>query len=389
MNTATIHYFSQLVYLNLPPGLRPEDSPTVEAVVYYYRSVPLGRQLLEKRFGAIPAELEQWKQMLDQTPAELGAYRIVDILNDNAPDQSGFYGCAYQSPGGERVVAFRGSEMLGNPRFRNDYETDFSLIYCRPTRQQTMVDAYWSRFGGGGEKLWVTGHSLGGNLAAYGAMAAPSSVRSRIVRCLSFNGPGFCPEFIDRYRAALAELGDRLVLYQNRGDIVSSLLESPVVPFLADTTFEPAELENPTVSDYLYPHSNFVFATDDKGELLPAPHGKKSGLCQAVHTLSQLLLLLPLQNREELVNLALELIYGTEDPIDGKHKALTAMGSYLVKNLSGHLGAGDLAKAAYAAAMLLGKEKTGALLKSMEEEKPVLSRLAEALLFLLDLPKRA
>lgn len=388
MNTAAVHYFSQFVYLNLPPGTSPDSAPTVGDIAYYYTKTEQGRAILNRRFQGIAKELALWQTMLEETPHGLAGWQVADILNDNAPSRSGFYGCAFLSPSGERVVAFRGSEMLGNPRYRNDWETDFALIYCEKTAQHRLVDDYWSRYGGRKGTFWLTGHSLGANLAIYGAFSAPGPVRERLAGCLAFNGPGFCPEFTQRYKPALAELGDRLVLYQNKDDIVSSLLENPVQPLIAATAFDPAQLEHPTVSDYLYPHSNFMYRWDEAGEILPEPTGKKSAFCEAVHTLSEMLLLLPLKNREELVTMALDLLYGTADPAAGKKDTVTAIASYLARNLAGHAGVWELTKAAYAAAMLLGKVETETAPQLPEQEKPEMSGIAGALLFLLDVPRR-
>lgn len=385
MNTATVHFFSQFVYLNPPPDGR--DAITVGDTAYFYRRTELGQRLLEKRFGGIPEEYALWKEYLDSMPEELRDWRLTDILDDNAPSRSGFYGCAFLSPGGERVVAFRGSEMLGNPRYKNDYITDFALILCEKTPQQAMVDLYWSKYADTPGELWVTGHSLGGNLAAYGAMAAPAALRARIKGALCFNAPGFCREFIEGYQAALDDLGGRLTLYQNRYDIVSSLLDNAVPPVIVASRFDPSRAEEPTIGDVMYPHSNFMFQTDDGGEPLPEPTGRKSPLCGLAHSFSDMVLELPLAVRRELTVLTLDALYEAPDPKSGKRDALAAAGRYLGKQLSGNSRRSPAA-VTYAARMLQGQDPA-AFLARLHEEPPLLGGLARILLLLLHLIRPA
>ena len=378
MTTATIHFFSQFVYLNLPP--QKGKTPTVGETIHFYLRTPLGKRLLEKRFGRTPREYQSWIEFLESAPQELLDWQIVDVLDDNAPHQSGFYGCTFLSPQGERVVAFRGSEMLGNPHFKNDYNTDFALILCEKTPQQKMVDRYWAEYGNRPGAIWLTGHSLGGNLAAYGAFSAPDEVRRRIQKAVTFNAPGFCMEFLTQYQKPIQELGDRLVLYQNKFDIVSSLLEHPVKAQIVASRFDPTNLENPTVWDMMYPHSNFQFERDEAGELVPDPGGEKSQLCQLVHSLSDMVLSLPLSLRKELMEKTLQAIYHSPDSAAGRKAALDTAGKFLTRHLT-QAGAQTSAMVAYGASLLLGQNPLGFPAKLQQDSRQ--GALAKTLLLLL------
>jgi pimeloyl-ACP methyl ester carboxylesterase len=379
VTTATIHFFSQLVYLNLPP--QKGKTATVGETIGFYLHTQAGQRLLEKRFGHTPRELESWKEFLESAPQELLDWQIVDVLDDNAPQQTGFYGCTFLSPQGERLVAFRGSEMLGNPNFKNDYLTDFSLILCDKTPQQKMVDRYWRKYGDKLGEIWVTGHSLGGNLAAYAAMSAPDSVRQRIQKAVAFNAPGFCKEFLKRYQKPIKELEGRLVLYQNKYDMVSSLLEHPVKAQIVASRFDPTALEHPTLGDVMYPHSNFLFERDEAGEMLPDPSGEKSHLCQLVHRLSDMVLSLPLPMRRELMELTLHGIYDSPDGPTGRKAALDAASRYLNRHLTQN-GVKSPAMVAYGAGLLLEHNPIRFLAK-LDEDLALPGALARTLLLLL------
>ncbi len=378
MTTEAIQFFSQLVYLNLPP--QQGKTTTVGDTVNFYLHTQAGQRLLEKRFRKSPREYELWKEMLESAPKELLDWQITDVLDDNAPRQTGFYGCAYRSPQGERVVAFRGSEMLGNPNFKNDYVTDFSLILCGKTPQQAMVDRYWNLYGHRPGKLWVTGHSLGGNLAAYAAMAAPDSVRSRIQGAVTFNAPGFCKEFLKQYQTPIGELGDRLVLYQNRYDIVSSLLDHPVKPRIVASRFDPTG-EDPTMKDVMYPHSNFMFQTGEAGEMILDADGNKSPLCHLVHGLTDTLLALPLPLRKELMEQTLDAIYTPPDGPAGRKAALDTASRYLNRHLA-QSGAKTSAMVTYGAG-LLQQQNPAEFLAKLHKDPPLPGALPRALLLLL------
>ena len=50
------------------------------------------------------------------------------------------------------------------------------------------------------DKLIVTGHSKGGNIAVYSALNCSEKLHSRIKQVYSFDGPGFMEEYITPYR---------------------------------------------------------------------------------------------------------------------------------------------------------------------------------------------
>lgn len=92
------------------------------------------------------------------------------------------------------VVVFRGTDenLIG-------WKEDFHLFFWDKVPGQAMALGY---FRGIAEKvsgrLYLAGHSKGGNLAVYAAMGVDEEIRDRIEKVYSFDGPGFRPEVLER-----------------------------------------------------------------------------------------------------------------------------------------------------------------------------------------------
>jgi hypothetical protein len=376
------HFCSQFVYLN-PPLRWNGVSITVGEMARFYGENPVGQRMLTLRFQKIPQELELWRAFVAGEALAFGDWRLAQVLDDNGTAQSGFYGCSFLSPAGERVVAFRGSELLGNPDYRNDYESDFALAYTFPTPQQAMVEQYWRRFPAEGETL-VTGHSLGGNLALYGTISAPSATRRRIGGCYAFNAPGFCDDYIAGRAAALEEVGERLFLLQNRYDPVSSLLRNVVEPQIIASKVTPRELEKEEdeglLQSLFYPHSNFLYETDENGVLISSETQKKSAFCRAVNLLTEKLLLLPVEARKDLADTLLDALYGTPSGTNPADHALTKLTSLTAHNHRFGAGAGlELAGSIFSGAAMLKSGGIRGLFARPEEDEPEEMPAAKAL----------
>ncbi|MCL2068684.1 MAG: DUF2974 domain-containing protein, partial [Oscillospiraceae bacterium] len=324
-----VHTMSQLVYLDTAPAMYRGGILNIERFCGYYLDEPDGKAFLRMRFGNIESEYLHWKELLGTAAQVYGDWAITDILNDNAPLQSGFYGCAFKSPDGPDVLAFRGSEMLGNPLYKNDYKNDLALGYEPKTPQHKMLDRFWWRIDPAAYSrgFYVTGHSLGGNLALYAAVTLPERVRGGLISCVAFNAPGFNHEFIRENAEGIGKAKALTVSIQNEYDIVSSLLESPVEPLIASSQIHPGNA--PAIVDIMYPHSNFMFARDENGGFIKSESGEKSRLCKLIERISGMFLRLPRIIRHEVCGLVLDELYREPSPEQAKRYALVALSKYL------------------------------------------------------------
>jgi len=303
-----INRMSQVVYLDIPASLLRQHVLTLGDLSDYYHKTIAGRLFLYRRFGGIPDEYDNWKSLLVILKKEYANWKITRIANDNLPEQTGFYGCTFIPEHGLPVVAFRGSEMLGDKDHRNDYETNMALAYTIETPQQKKAAEYLRRYADAFPEGYVmTGHSLGGNLAMYGAIVC-CKAQQNLNACMAFNAPGFNRDFINAHASGLQKAATRLFNYQNHFDLISSIFYSGVEPIILTSTCNPYLGNNRMVTNAVYPHSNFCFKIKD-GHFVRSEQKKKCIVAQEVHKLSLDLLDLPKEDRVELAAMALKLFY--------------------------------------------------------------------------------
>lgn len=118
----------------------------------------------------------------------LGFYNnIID-----AEHESQFSAITYFLDAGVTVITFRGTdETIAG------WQEDFGMMLKKPIMGQTLSVEYLKKLAAilpG--SFYVTGHSKGGNLSMYSAMCSDRTIQDRIIKVLSFDGPGFRPEFI-------------------------------------------------------------------------------------------------------------------------------------------------------------------------------------------------
>ena len=108
-------------------------------------------------------------------------------------EQKQFSAISFMLPGGDVFVAFRGTDdtIVG-------WKENFNMTFMHPVPAQTEALVYLeniARLTAG--KIYVGGHSKGGNLAVYAAVKASEATRERIVAVYNNDGPGFDRDFIE------------------------------------------------------------------------------------------------------------------------------------------------------------------------------------------------
>ena len=91
---------------------------------------------------------------------------------------------------GTLFIVYRGTDesMVG-------WKEDFNMAYLSPVPGQAYSMKYLNMITGKlSHRLYVGGHSKGGNLAVYAAMKCFPEVKKRIIKIYSMDGPGFRPE---------------------------------------------------------------------------------------------------------------------------------------------------------------------------------------------------
>ena len=154
-------------------------------------------------------------------------YKIVMAEDDNKG--TGFAAIAIKDPENNVTVATRGTEgfdIINNDASRRDVAADLELAYSLSTSQQEKMEEFMQALEEENyEGYYFTGHSLGGNLANYGAITFKPI--DKVKGVVTFNAPGFNEAFISKYAAEIAAIYNRVNNYQNEYDYVSSIMFVP------------------------------------------------------------------------------------------------------------------------------------------------------------------
>jgi len=92
-------------------------------------------------------------------------------------------------------VAFRGTDntFLG-------WKEDFNMAFMTPVPSQEQARKYLNKVTSIiSHKIYVGGHSKGGNLAVYSAMKSYEDVKDRIIAIFNHDGPGFIRSIVEGY----------------------------------------------------------------------------------------------------------------------------------------------------------------------------------------------
>ena len=117
-------------------------------------------------------------------------FAYVNKICDESQEQ--FCAVSFLLSGGDIFVAFRGTDdtLVG-------WKENFNMSFMLPVPAQRDAVEYLedvAKMAHG--RIYVGGHSKGGNLAVYAAVKASEGVRERIAAVYNSDGPGFNAEFI-------------------------------------------------------------------------------------------------------------------------------------------------------------------------------------------------
>lgn len=147
-------------------------------------------------------------------------YTLVARKNDNS--DTGFAAFAIVDSEDNITVVCRGTEgFINTENGKRDIKSDFQLAYQYQTDQHRMMLGFMQKIKKQRYKSYTfTGHSLGGNLAIYGAMMLGDP--ELVSTCVTFNAPGYNKTFLEDYSEQIDAVKDKIVNYQNECDAVSN-----------------------------------------------------------------------------------------------------------------------------------------------------------------------
>lgn len=151
-----------------------------------------------------------------------GNLYLSDYVDVNDTDRNMvFTAFTVHLPDGSHFVAYRGTTMEIDD-WRLDFQISFEEIEAQRAAAR-YLQYVMSKYAG---DIYVGGHSKGGNLAVYASMNSSSEVRNRIKKIYSFDGPGFCPELLEKDK--FNEIKERIVHIVPAFCVVGMLFELQV-----------------------------------------------------------------------------------------------------------------------------------------------------------------
>ena len=134
-------------------------------------------------------------------------------------EQKQFSAISFMLPSGDTFVTFRGTDdtIIG-------WKENFNMTFMHPVPAQTEALLYLEDIARATTgKLYVGGHSKGGNLAVYASVKASEATRERIAAVYNNDGPGFDREFIES--EDYIEMSQRIHTLVPQSSVVGMLLE--------------------------------------------------------------------------------------------------------------------------------------------------------------------
>ncbi len=208
--------FSMLPYIRLegtvPASPGAEPVRLSDAVAAYFKK-PAAETVVNENHHKLLTVLQRSPRF---APLRLlAAQKEIDAENGMQ-----FAALTVLLPGQNLLVAFEGTDdtLIG-------WQEDFRMSYECPVPAQLRAVEYLRAVAMAHplRRIYVTGHSKGGNLAMYAAVHCGPEHRYRIRGVYNHDGPGFCDDTLSS--PAYAEMRDRIHTYLPESSIVGVLLE--------------------------------------------------------------------------------------------------------------------------------------------------------------------
>lgn len=131
-----------------------------------------------------------------------------------------FAAVSFLLPDESLVIAFRGTDdtLVG---WKEDLNMSYAPFVPAQEEAKKYLEALAAQFPA--HKIYLTGHSKGGNLAIYAAVNASAEVKSRILGVYNNDGPGFHREFLST--EAYKSVSHLLHTFIPNSSVVGMLLE--------------------------------------------------------------------------------------------------------------------------------------------------------------------
>ena len=289
LNDVDLLIFSQLAYMDFE-DVRPSPCPFSLALAHAaFADSP---DASEARFSFQRKDDRRLAQLSASCPRYAGI-RFADFRRELNPEaESQFAVLSLLIGEGRLLVSFRGTDntLAG-------WKEDFNMAFMDEIPAQRMALAYIEEIAPAADRVILTGHSKGGNLALYAAAACPSALQEKIDLAVSFDGPGLNERLVAS--AGFRRMEDRMRVVMPCSSLVGLLFEQPKDVRLVDSRIF-SILQH-------YPY----FWKTEKMDFIYLSRPSASGALLG-GTLRGLLERLDMETREQLVEAVYEIISSTE-----------------------------------------------------------------------------
>lgn len=185
-------HFSYYIYTGIVPAI-DDIEPAIKLS-------DVAQKMDWNNFISVKWELERNRELLYKT-AFSRRYRntTLNFLAEEIDKEKDMQFCAvtFLLGNGDVFISFRGTDdaIVG-------WREDFNMAYRTPVEAQNRSTEYVNKVAEllarkRNLRLYLGGHSKGGNLAVYSAMTCKDSIKPRIGRIYNMDGPGFRPDFME------------------------------------------------------------------------------------------------------------------------------------------------------------------------------------------------
>ncbi|MGN0383710.1 MAG: DUF2974 domain-containing protein [Eubacterium sp.] len=204
---------SSLAYLPIECVMTPKETITIQQS--YQRS--LDSDIPESKF------LKKNDHILWEKAAESNRFKNIKIsrciCRYDVEAETQFAAMTFELPGNVVYVAYRGTDdsLIG-------WKEDFNMSYMQSVPAQIEAKKYLEGVRRNFfTKIYVGGHSKGGNLAVYASIYCKNTLKNRIIAIYNNDGPGMLQEFVDKNR--YNKVQNKIFTFLPETSIVGRLLD--------------------------------------------------------------------------------------------------------------------------------------------------------------------
>lgn len=218
------------------------DASLLASLIY----LPADKSAIGHTLGEVAEKLRDLPsfqhQMHSETAAEIillaespriGNIKILDWTDrlENDPYPLQFNAATFSITENIIAVVFRGTDgtMIG-------WQEDMGMNYLPEIYGQDVAAEYLAEIGTKfpEQQIYLIGHSKGGNFAQYALSAAPVELQDRVLKAISFDGPGFSHKIYTStgFQRSMA----KMKTYIPQGSIFGAMLDHPEQTIVVKST---------------------------------------------------------------------------------------------------------------------------------------------------------